>query len=317
MLRQIKKNELHSKCVNKILKFDDIYMQKFCLQRSDLFFPLKQNKFLHFYCNKLLIIKLKEIRKEQIEIFSKRIYSLFDNWKKLNLLLDCEKLNSSFNILYKLSGCNNELKNCILCVECKKLVNINYIEKHFNTCKISKCVFNHVDGRQCDNVKHSKKMHRDFLCQHDLISENICINVKKFQTIFHVNNIKKTNEILVFKTKNSLSYIHSIVQTYFKRFNVMSKNCYCFLKLHSCQCFRYLLNNCDIDLFLKRKDKTLHQAINDCNVNSLSIRKTISIINVDKNVGKQKFKDFSFLSSFRNNNSIKLIFVHNLNIDFK
>ena len=46
------------------------------------------------------------------------------------------------------------------------------------------------------------------------------------------------------------------------------------------------------------------------------LKKTISIINVNKNIGPTKFVDFSFLSTFRKNNFVKLIFLHNSDIDF-
>lgn len=316
ILKKIEKNMEHSKCVNNILTINDMYFQKFCLERKNQFFPLNQNKFLHISCNKLVIEKLKKIRKEQIDLFSQSINTFLQHWKKMNLLIECEKLNTTFNILYKLCECKNEIRNGIICAECKKLINMNYIEKHFSTCKVSKCLFIHADGQQCENIKHNKKIHTNFISKNDLIIKNPIVNCKKFDMIFNVNNMKKTNEIIVFKTKNSLSYINILVKTFYKGYNIISKNCKCFISLHTCQCFLYCLNNCNIDLFLKRKDKTLHRAIDDSNKNPLLFKKTISIINVNKNIGPTKFVDFSFLSTFRKNNFVKLIFLHNSDIDF-
>ena len=57
-----------------------------------------------------------------------------------------------------------------------------------------------------------------------------------------MNMKKKTNEIKVFKTKNSLYYINIILNTFYKNYNIIAKNC--FITLHTWQCFLYQLNNC-------------------------------------------------------------------------
>ena len=286
------------------------------MERKDIFFPLNQNKFLHVCCNTLVIEKLKKIREEQIDSFSQSISTFLKHWRKMNLIIECEKLNTTFNILYKFCECSNEIRNAIICSECKKMINMNYIEKHFSICSFSECLFIHVDGKQCQNIKHNKKIHKNFISKNDLLITDKNVNFKKFNKIFSANNLKKTNEIIVFKTTNSLSYLSIFVKTFVNNYNIISKNCKCFTRLHTCQCFLYCLNNCNIDLFLKRKDKTLHKAIDDSNKNPLLFTKTISIINVDKNAGPTKFADFSFLSTFRKNNFVKLIFFHNLDNNF-
>ena len=86
----------------------------------------------------------------------------------------------------------------------------------------------------------------------------------------------------------------------------------CYKKIKNCQCLRYCLNNFDVDLFKKRKNKSLHYTRIDFDSKSKSTKYKIALIYVDKFNFDKKFSNFSFAESFRKTKYVKLIFLHNL-----
>ena len=83
----------------------------------------------------------------------------------------------------------------------------------------------------------------------------------------------------------------------------MAKFCRCSLTLKNCQCFRYFLNNGSVEHYLRRKKKTIHNALFDFKIDPPS-KKVIGIIIYDS----QNFVDeFSFEKHFRKNCFLKII----------
>ena len=314
LINKIEEKRKHKSCFNKIIIINNIWIQKYCLEHDTLFFALKQNRFLHVNCNPISIEKLNKIKQKQIEIFKENFNQFFNLSRKLNLILNLEKLNTGINMLYNFHKCNNELKDSIICEECHKMISLKYVEKHVQTCKIEDCLFIHVDGRQCEHVKHNKLIHRNFINNTNVTEDKESTLFKKFNKIFYIHNLKETNEIIVYKTNNELMYTSHLVKSFGSKFDIVSKYCDCFIKLHACQCFRYCINNFSLELFKKRKEKTMHKAIRDLNDMPNIGKNKIAVINVNNQLGNPKFENFSFLSNFRKTNSIKFIFFHN--VDF-
>ena len=87
-------------------------------------------------------------------------------------------------MLYNFHKCNNELKDSIICEECHKMISLKYVEKHVQTCKIEDCLFIHVDGRQCEHVKHNKLIHRNFINNTNVTEDKESTFFKKFNKQF-------------------------------------------------------------------------------------------------------------------------------------
>ena len=294
-----------------MLTISDLDKQSFCLKRNDLLFPLKQNKFLHNACNPIIVDKLKKIKFDQVKSFTEQINIIIKTWKKMEYILEAEKLLTCLNILYSLSGCENKLEDFLLCSVCNKMVNIVYIKKHKEICKINNCQFFHVDGRPCEKINHNKTLHRYFFQSNDINKKRMYINVEKFQKNFNYKEMFKTNEIIAYKSKHIFQNLNLIVKEFQNNFDIYSKKCLCFLRSKNCQCFRYVLNNIDIVSFKKRKTKNVYEALKDI---KNCKRNVIAVITAEKENGFIKHKKFSFFSTFRKNDFLKLIILHNLEI---
>lgn len=314
MIKEIEKEQYHKKCFNMAFLTNDMSTQKICLNKRNIFFPISKNRFLHAKCNTLLIEKLNKIKRKQIEILKKEMNLFFQKYKRLNLLTDSEKINTCINMFYQFHSCTNELKDSIICTICKKMINIKYVDKHVKICKFNNCSFIHVDGRKCKNMKHKNSLHNNFIDIYKLSNISLKNISLKFNDIFNIENLYKQNEIIVFKTKNIFKYTKQLVKKFSTNFDIVCKKCECFMKLKSCQCFRYCMINFNLDLSNKKIEKTLHKTILEFDYINDFKRRKIAIITVDKNDGLKEFNNFSFLSSFRKCNYVKLIFLHNFDL---
>ena len=289
----------------------DLEKQCICLKNKNIFFAISQKEYIHIECNKILIEKLLKIKNYQFNIFSNSLHNFFQDWKKNNMILENEKIKTTINFVYSITNCKNKLENCILCNLCRKIIKIKQLKQHKQICKDTICSFVHVDGRNCEKIKHSQKIHYNFLNKKNINNININVNFKKFEKNFNIQVFENTNEILIYKTKKSISYINLIVEKFSNIYNIYAKNCKCFLNLHNCQCFRNILNNINIELFLKRQNKNVYEALSDLN-KTYNSKKSIALINIDEKFGNIKFKIFSLYSSFRPNNFIKVIYISNI-----
>ena len=302
----------HKNCFTKIFLTNDILIQKKCLKRKNLFFPINQNKFIHIECNRLIVNKLENIRSKQKQLFQNEIKGFVEKCKKINLLMDCEKINSIINTFFQINGCNNRFKDSLICNICQKMIDIKYVEKHVIHCKSNSCNFVHVDGRKCETVGHKSSLHLNFLQKNELIEVSMEKKNNKFKKVFNTENLMRTSQIIVFKTRNIFVYLKHIVKNFSQKFDIVSKQCVCYKKIKNCQCLRYCLNNFDVDLFKKRKNKSLHYTRIDFDSKSKSTKYKIALIYVDKFNFDKKFSNFSFAESFRKTKYVKLIFLHNL-----
>lgn len=228
-------------------------------------------------------------------------------WNDMNLLLKSEKLMNTLNISYSLFECSNIIQNCLLCYVCKKIVKFSNIKKHKIVCQVNICKFIHVDGRSCNKENHKINFHNGFFHNNDISKKIININMKKFERNFNMKEMNDTDEIIAYKTNNICDNLISIVQTFSVHFDIFSKKCSCFLNLKNCQCFRYFLNNIDFELFRKRKNKNVYEALQ--HMQSVT-RKSICVIVAKREYGAIKHDTYSFFSTFRKNKFVKLILLH-------
>ena len=73
----------HKNCFTKFFLTNDIFIQKKCLKRRNLFFPINQNKFIHIECNRLIVNKLENIRSKQKQLFQNEIKGFVEKCKKM------------------------------------------------------------------------------------------------------------------------------------------------------------------------------------------------------------------------------------------
>lgn len=312
-IKEILENkQTHTKCFTKIFLTNNISIQKMCLKNKHLFFALNQNKFIHMKCNRLIINKLENLKSKQKEIFQNELRVFIEKCKKMSLLMDCEKINSIINIFFQINGCKNNFKDSLICNICNKLINVKYVEKHVGLCKSNLCNFVHVDGRKCETVGHKESLHSNFVTKTELFEIKIEKETNKFEKVFNYDNLIRTDEIIIFKTRNIFLYLKQIVDKFSHEFDIVSKQCLCYKNIRYCQCFRYCLNNLDSNSFKKRKDKSLHNAIIDFDSKPKSTKYKLALIYVDKVHFVKKFSNFSFTESFRKTKFVKIIFIHNL-----
>ena len=302
----------HRQCFTKNFMIDNISIQKNCLKNKHLFFPLNQNKFIHIKCNRLIVNKLENLKSKQTKIFQNEINVFIEKCKKINLLMDCEKINSIINIFFQINGCKNNFKDSLICNICNKMIDVKYVEKHVGICKSNLCDFVHVDGRKCETVGHKESLHLNFINKTKLFEIKIEKEMNKFEKVFNYDNLIRTDEIIIFKTRNIFLYLKQIVDKFSHQFDVVSKQCFCYKKIKYCQCFRYCLNNLDSNSFKKRRDKSLHNAIIDFDSKPKSTKYKIALIYVDNAHFVKKISNFSFTESFRKTKFVKIIFLHNL-----
>ena len=69
----LENNQPHRKCFTKIFMTNNISIQKNCLKKKQIFFPLNQNKFIHIKCNRLIVDKLENLKSKQTKIFQNEI----------------------------------------------------------------------------------------------------------------------------------------------------------------------------------------------------------------------------------------------------
>ena len=312
-IKEILQNkQTHRKCFMKIFMTNDILIQKTCLKKKQLFFALNQNKFIHIKCNRFIVNKLENLKLKQKKIFKHEIRLFTETCKKINLLMDCEKINSIINILLQIHGCKNNFKDSLICNVCNKMIDVKYVEKHVGLCKSNLCNFIHVDGRKCETVGHKESLHLNFINKTELFEIRIEKEMNKFEKVFNYDNLIRTDEIIIFKTRNIFIYLKQIVDKFSHKFDIVSKQCLCYKNIKYCQCFRYCLNNLDSNLFKERKDKSLHNAIIDFDSKPKSTKYKLALIYVDKVHFVKKFSNFSFTKSFRKTKFVKIIFIHNL-----
>ena len=308
----LENNQPHRKCFTKIFMTNNISIQKNCLKKKQIFFPLNQNKFIHIKCNRLIVDKLENLKSKQTKIFQNEINVFIAKCKKINLLMDCEKINSIINIFFQINGCKNNFKDSLICNICNKMINVKYVEKHAGLCKSNLCNFVHVDGRKCETVGHKEYLHLNFINKTELFEIKLEKEMNKFEKVFNYDNLIRTDEIMIFKTRNIFVYLKQIVDKYSHEFDIVSKQCLCYKNMKYCQCFRYCLNNLDSNSFKKRRDKSLHNAIIDFDSKPKSTKYKLALIYVDKVHFVKKFSNFSFTESFRKTKFVKIIFLHNL-----
>ena len=312
-IKEILENkQTHKKCFTKIFMTNNISIQKNCLKKKHIFFALNQNKFIHIKCNRLIVNKLENLKSKQKKFFQNEIRLFIEKCTKINLLMDCEKINSIINIFFQINGCKNIFKDSLICNVCNKMIDVKYVEKHVGLCKSNLCNFVHVDGRKCETVGHKESLHLNFKTKTELFGIKIDIERNKFGKVFNYDNLIKTDEILIFKTRNVFVYLKQIVDTFSDEFDIVSKQCLCYKNLKYCQCFRYCLNNLDSNSFKERKDKSLHNAIIDFNRKPELTNYKLALIYVNKADFVKKFSNFSFTESFRKTKFVKIIFIHNL-----
>ena len=308
ILEDIKLGKNTIKSPNKSLTLNDIEDQKFCLSLDSIFFPLLQNSFLHIPYNTLTFDKLRKLKKCQVRFFKSQIFQIMKPWNDMKLILDNEKLTNILNVAYSLFGCSNKIENCIMCCIFNKIVQFNNVKKHKKLCRNINCKFRHLDGRLCKKSNHKSNFHKDFFHVDDIRNKTLNINEKKIERYFNYKEMTATQEIIAYKTNNIESNLIYIVNQFSSKFNVYSKQCLCFLNLKNCQCFRYFLNNIDSESCDESKCINVYQTLKKMkNVQS----KSICVLVAKQESGLVKHENYSFFSTFRNNNFLKLILLHN------
>ena len=295
-----------------MLTVECLKIQNKYIKENKYFFPISQNKFLHKDCNSLTIDELVNIKKKQERMYRFKLFQLLKEWEKNNIVLDCEKLTLAFRFILKYNKCDYSDKQYIICQKCKKVINCNYVKTHSSFCKIKECTFEHADGRKCDCKLHKENIHMNFVSNNE-INFNTHTNItKKHNNIFSQNSLNDLNTIIVFKTNKIYYYISYLLFNFKDQYDIFTKRCICFLKLKSCQCFRYILNNVSVNKFLKRSEKNVYKCIKEYNECYMNSKIKIGIIIVDKQLGNIIKQNFSFFSTYRKNKFLKIIFIHNL-----
>ena len=307
-MEDIKSGKNKVKSPNKSLTLNNIEDQKFCLLLDLIFFPISKNSFLHILYNKLTVEKLEKFKNYQMRVFKSQIFQIMKPWNNLQLILENEKLTNILNVSYSLFGCSNKIDNCILCSVCNKIVKFNNVKKHKQLCQIINCKFIHLDGRSCTKSKHKSSFHKGFVHIKDIKNKIININENKIKKYFNTKEMNATDEIIAYKTNNILDNLIFIVNTFSCNFDIYSKECLCFLNLKNCQCFRYFLNNIDSESIVESKNKNVYENLKKFkNVK----KKSICVIVAKTQSGCIKNEKYSFFSTFRKNNFLKLILLHN------
>ena len=307
----IKTGKNLKKVSNRALTVNNIDDQHFCLT-SNLFFPIKSNAFIYILSNQLIVEKLNKLKEYKIQCFKSEMYKIMKPWKDMNLMLPSEKLLNTLNISYSLFECSNTIENCLICHICRKIVKFNNIKKHKRLCHVNTCKFLHVDGRTCNKEKHTRNLHNGFFEQKLITNINLNIDKKKFRRYFSMEEINNTSSIIAYKTSNILDNLVHIINSFSTQYDIFSKKCLCFVTLKNCQCFRYFLNNIDDKVFKEQKKKTVYESVKQFKCLK---RKSICIIVAKKEYGEIKNKLYSFFSTFRKNNFMKLILLHDFTKD--
>ena len=296
----MKEKDCNKKCKNKIFSVSDNETLYFLQRKQSLIFSLGNNRFAHKHCNKLPYKSCQSMRALQIEQFTKNLNQLSSVWKCTNLILDNEKLTTLLNMISSISGCQTKTNDLFICNICKKLISVDTVRKHKTKCFIKQCSFKHVDGSLCNINNHKQQLHNSFISYHDL-SEGGFSNIDNDLLQFLKND---DNNIFIHKTKEYLSIISYIANSFNEKFSIFSKHCSCFEKFKKCNCFRYFLNNLQIESYKIKRNKNVYLTLKDID----SCKVSFLFIVVSKQ-SYPKSKDLSFFDNYRKNRKIKYMII--------
>ena len=70
---------VHESCFKNILLVNDLILQKKCFEKTNIFFMVKENQFIHLKCNQLIIDDIKVLQNEQ----KQKVWNALMNYLKV------------------------------------------------------------------------------------------------------------------------------------------------------------------------------------------------------------------------------------------
>ena len=298
-------NKQHDSCFKSILSINDLMIKKKCIQMTNLFFMINENKFIHLKCNDLIIEHLKVFQDKEKEIVWNGLMNYIQITKKAICVNNSLLLQTTVNEMYNSFNVVGKFSSFLKCNFCNRAVKSGHEENHLLFCKEKECNFVHIDNVKCNSKKHKNKFHLNFLSINDIlnivdINQNIIYIIKQ-------NLFKKNNNCIVIKSDSIEQTLFSIKESFHYDYRIISKKCVCIHKFKCCNCFLQIINNCETNLYLKRKRKNIYYGMKDLKSNKF---KLISIILIDYSLSElESVKSFNINKNIRKCNNFKVVFL--------
>ena len=281
---------------------------------TNLFFMINENKFIHLKCNDLIIEHLKLCQNEEKKKVWDGLMDYIRITEKTIYLSNSLVLETTVNEMYKSFNVVGKLSSFLKCNFCNRVIKAGHEENHLLFCKEKECNFIHIDNVKCTSKKHKNKFHLNFFSIKDILN-TIDIN-QNVISIIKQNLIEKNNNCIVIKAESISNTLYSIKEAFYYDYRIISKKCICLQKFKFCNCFLQIINNCETNLYLKRKRKNIYYGMKDLKLNKV---KLISIILIDYDLSQlNNFKKFNIKKNIRKSNDFKVIFLtkNDINLNF-
>ena len=305
-------NSVHESCFKNILVVNDLVLKKKCMEKTNIFFMIKEDQFIHVKCNQLIIDDIKVLQKKE----KLKVWNGLMNYLKLiensTCLSNSMLMELTVNEMYSFFKVVGKFSPFLKCDLCNKVIKSGFENHHLSFCKERKCDFIHIDNVSCNSKSHKKKFHLNFYSYNQIlnlktINQNVIFQLK-------INLIKNKNNFIVFKFDYIQETLSSIQNEFINEYRIIAKTCFCVLKFNFCNCFLKIVNNADSDIYFNRPKKNLYYAMKDLKENKVKI---IAIIIMDYNNSELKSKmNFQLTKHLRKHQSFKIIFLSKDDVNF-
>ena len=303
---------VHESCFKNILVVDDLILQKKCCEKTNIFFMVKENQFIHLKCNQLIIDDIKVLQNEQKDIVWNSLMNYLKIIQKSTCLSNSMIMQLTVNEMYRLFKVVGKSSSFLKCDKCNKVVKSGFENHHLLFCKQRKCDFVQIDNILCNSKSHKSKFHINFYSHSQIVNDKT-INQNALSEI-KINLINKKNSFIVLKCESIQHTLSSIKDEFYHDFRIIAKKCICALKFKFCNCFLKIINNCDSNLYFHRKKKNIYYGMKDLKLKKVKLIGIVILDYIDFEL--QSKNNFRLIKHIRRHPDFKIIFLSRNDINF-
>ena len=305
-------NNVHESCFKNILVVTDLLLKKNCMEKTNMFFMIKEDQFIHVKCNQLIIDDITVLQNEQKQNVWNGLMNYLKVIEESTCLSNSMLMQLTVNEMYSLFKVVGKCSSFLKCDLCNKVIKSGFENHHLAFCKERKCDFIQMDNVLCNSKSHKSKFHLNFYSNNQ---------IKSVKPIYHtaiseikMNLIKNKDNFIAFKCDSIKHTLSSILSEFHLEFRIIAKKCICALTFKFCNCFLKIINNCDPHMYFNRKKKNIYYGMKDLKSNKV---KLIATIILDYNDSDLKSKiNFELIKHIRKHPDFKIIFLSKDDLNF-